>query len=312
MDITRFELEFPASNGGHDIFACVWRDTECRHYKAVIQLVHGMAEYILRYEPFAVYLARRGYVVCGNDHAGHGLSVENKSDYGYFGKRENSWQYLIEDMNYLEGMMRLEYQDIPYFMVGHGMGSFLARDYTAAYGNGFSGAVFMGTGYTTTRLDLGIAVSKYMADKYSKQRGELADKIVFGAFNKKIDSANNKYDWITTDKDMLNKYIDDEKCGFLFTNEGYRDLFLLIKSVNSSKWAKSLPHNLPMLLISGSDDPVGNYGKGVRKIYEMMLKAGCMNVDIKLLHGARHEILNDVKREKVYSILFNWFEKNIY
>ncbi len=311
MDITRFELTFPASGGGHDIFACIWRDTDCRRYKAVIQLVHGMAEHILRYEDFAVYLAKRGYVVCGNDHTGHGNSVENESDFGYFGKRENSWQYLIDDMNYLEGMMRLEYPDLPYFMLGHSMGSFLAREYTSRYGSSLNGAVFMGTGYTNPLLGFGIFLSKYMAAKAPKQKGELVDRIAFGAFNKKLDTINSKYDWLTTDKAMVDKYLKDEKCGFLFTNEGYRDLFLLLKNVNTMKWARSLPKDLPMFLIAGAEDPVGDYGKGVKKVYGLMLKAGCTNVDIKLLHGARHEILNDLKREKVYSILYNWFEKNI-
>ena len=116
MEITRYELTFPASNGGHDIFACVSRDSQCKNYKAVIQLVHGMAEYILRYEEFAVYLARRGYIVVGNDHAGHGFSVDGDKYRGYFGKRENSWEYLIDDMNYLQGMMKLDYPDLPYFM----------------------------------------------------------------------------------------------------------------------------------------------------------------------------------------------------
>ena len=311
MEITRFELEFPASNGGHDIFACIWRDTDCKHYKGIVQLVHGMAEYILRYEEFAKDLARKGYIVCGNDHAGHGLSVENKSDLGYFGKRENSWQYLIDDMNYLEGMMRLEYDEIPYFMVGHSMGSFLTREYMALYGDKFDGAIFIGTGYVNPLLDFGISLAKYKAHKNPKQRGELIDKIAFGAFNKKIDTANTKFDWISTDSKIVEKYVNDEKCGFLFTNEAYRDLFLLIKKVNNVKWAKSMPRNLPMLLISGSDDPVGDFGKGVRKVYEMLKKAGCINVDIKLLHGVRHEILNDIKREKVYAILYNWLEKNI-
>ncbi|MCD8036661.1 MAG: alpha/beta hydrolase [Clostridiales bacterium] len=311
MDVTRFELDFPSSGGGHDIFACIWRDTDFKSYKAVIQLVHGMAEHILRYEEFAVYLAKRGYVVCGNDHMGHGNSVEDESDFGYFGKRENSWHNLIDDMNYLEGMMRLEYPDIPYFMLGHSMGSFLAREYTSLYGTGFNGAVFMGIGYTNPLLDFGIFVSKRMAAKHPKQKGELVDRIAFGAFNNKLDTKRTKYDWISTDKNIVDKYIKDEKCGFLFTNEGYRDLFLLLKHVNTDEWAKSLPSNLPMLLISGSDDPVGDYGKDIKKVYKLMLKGGCVNVDIKLLHGARHEVLNDLKRDKVYSILYNWFEKNI-
>lgn len=311
MDITRYELTFPASNGGHDIYACVWRDADCKDYRAVVQLVHGMAEYILRYEEFAVYLARRGYVVVGNDHAGHGRSVEGDKNRGYFGKNDNSWKYLINDMNYLEGMMRMEFPDIPYFMLGHSMGSFLAREYIAAYGNGFSGAVFMGSGYTNPMLPGGILLSKYMSKKKPGEKGELLNRIAFGSFNRKIKDSETNFDWLSTDKDMVDKYINDDKCGFLFTNEGYRDLFLLIKDVNTVKWAKSLPQDLHMLIISGSDDPVGNYGKGVRKVYNMMVKAGCTAVDIKLLHGARHEILNDVKRQKVYSILYNWFEKNI-
>lgn len=309
MDITRYELTFPASGGGHDIFACIWRDADCKHYKAAVQLVHGMAEYILRYEDFAVYLAKRGYVVYGNDHTGHGLSVEDEADYGYFGKRENSWQYLIDDMNYLEGMMRLEYPELPYFMIGHSMGSFLAREYISNYGSGFSGAVFMGTGGSMPLLDTGILIARHMAKKYPKTKGELIDRIAFGAYNKKIDTTNSRYDWLSTDEKMVEKYNSDEKCGFLFTNEGYRDLFLLIKRVNTMKWAKSLPQYLPMLLISGADDPVGDYGKGVKKVYTLMMKAGCENVSMRLLHGARHEILNDVKREKVYAILYNWLEK---
>ena len=311
MDITRYELNFPASNGGHDIFGCVWRDADCKHYRAVVQLVHGMAEYILRYEDFAVYLARRGYVVVGNDHAGHGFSVGSEKERGYFGKRDNSWQYLIDDMNYLEGVMRLEFPDIPYFMLGHSMGSFLAREYMADYGNNFNGAVFMGSGYTDPKLPGGILLSKYMAKTKPHEKGELLNKIAFGSFNKRIKDAETNFDWLSTDKSAVDKYINDDNCGFLFTNEGYRDLFLLIKDVNTSKWAKSLPPDLPMLLISGSEDPVGNYGKGVRKVYNMMLKAGCTAVEIKLLHGARHELLNDVKKHKVYSILYNWFEKNI-
>ena len=311
MDVTRFEITFPASNGGHDIFACIWRDTDCKRYKAVIQLVHGMAEYILRYEEFAVYLAKRGYVVCGNDHTGHGFSVEEESDHGYFGKRDNSWQYLIEDMNYLEGMMRLEYSDIPYFMLGHSMGSFLARSYIASYGIKFDGAVFMGTAGKNPVIDAGIMLSKYLAKKNPKQKGYLVEKIAFGSFNKKIENPETNFDWISTDMKMVHKYNNDEKCGFTFTNEGYRDLLMLLKSVNTNKWADSLPYNLPMLLISGADDPVGNYGKGVKQVYSSMVKSGCRNVEIKILHGARHELLNEVKREKVYSILYNWFEKNI-
>ena len=311
MDITRFELEFPASNVGHNIFACVWRDAERENYKAVIQLVHGMAEHILRYEDFAVYLAKHGYVVCGNDHAGHGQSAD-EADLGYFGKKDNSWQYLIDDMNYLKGVIALEFPDIPYVMLGHSMGSFLAREFTAKYGNELSAAIFMGTGGKKAGIDAAIALSKHLAEKHPKEKGKIIDKIVFSGYNRKVENPSTSFDWLSTDAKQVEKYINDDRCGFLFTFEGYRDLLEVNKEVNTVKWAKSLPAELPILLISGTDDPVGDYGKGVRKVYKLLLNSGCANTDIKLLKGARHEILNDVKKDRVYKILLKWIEQNVY
>lgn len=311
MDITRYELSFPASNGRHDIFACIWCDADRRNYRAVVQLVHGMAEFILRYEDFAVYLARRGYVVCGNDHSGHGESVDNKNDYGYFGKIENSWKYLIDDMNCFENMIRLKYPEIPYFMIGHGMGSLLAREYIAAYGDYFNGAIFMGTSGSKVNIDFGIRLSRILAYKYPKEPGVLINRLAFGDNNKKIKNKRTKFDWLSTDEEMVNKYINEEKCGFLFTYEGYYGLFQLLKTVSKKEWAESLPKDLPMMLISGKDDPVGNYGKEVKQIYISLIKAGCTDVSIRLLYGARHEILNDTRRDKVYGILYNWLENYI-
>ncbi|MEA4972233.1 MAG: alpha/beta fold hydrolase [Candidatus Metalachnospira sp.] len=311
MDITRYELNYSASNGRHDIFSCIWCDTTRKHYSAVVQLVHGMAEYILRYEDFAVYLAKRGYVVCGNDHSGHGFSAEKDNDFGYFGKKENSWKYLIDDMNYLEGMMRLKYPDIPYFMIGHGMGSLLAREYIAAYGDDFNGAVFMGTSGPKAAVDFGIRLSGMLASRHPMEQGVIINKLAFGDNNKKIKNARTEYDWLSTDKEMVEKYVNDEKCGFLFTFEGYHALFQLLKTVNRREWAESLPKNLPMLLISGKDDPVGGYGKGIKQVYNSMIKAGCTDTSIKLLYGARHEILNETRRDKVFGILYNWLENNI-
>lgn len=311
MDIARYELNFPASNGGHDIFSCIWCDTDCKRYRAVIQLVHGMSEYILRYEEFAVYLAKRGYVVCGNDHSGHGYSVEKNDDFGYFGKKENSWKYLIDDMNYFEGMMRLKFPDIPYFIIGQGMGSLLAREYIAAYGDDFSGAVFMGTSGPRVAADFIIKLSGMLASKHPKEKGTIINKLAFGNNNVKVKNARTEYDWLSTDKEKVEKYINDEKCGFLFTFEGYQALFQLLKTVSKGEWAESLPKNLPMLLISGKDDPFGSYGKGVKQVYNSMIKAGCSDTSIKLLYGARHEILNETRRNKVYGILYNWLENNV-
>lgn len=308
MDITRYELNFTASNGGHDIFSCIWIDEECKHYHAVVQIVHDMSEHILRYEDFAVYLARRGYVVCGNDHCGHGLSAEIDTDFGYFGENANSWKYMIDDMNYFESVMRLKYPDIPYFIIGCGMGSLLAREYIAAYGDDFTGAVFMGTSGPRIYDDFFIRLTGLLASRYPHEKGEIIYNWYVRKNNKKVKSPRTEYDWLSTDKAIVDKYASDKKCGFIPTYEGYQAAFNLNKTVNKRDWPESLPKNLHMLLISGKDDPIGNYGRDLKKIYNFMIKAGCADVSVKLLFGARHELLNESKKNKVFSILYNWFE----
>ena len=311
MEITRYEFYYPAAHGGHDIFACIWSDTDCKYYKGVVQLAHGMSEYILRYEEFAVYLAKRGYVVCGNDMAGHGNSVDDKSDYGYFGERTDSWEYLVDDIKYLEGIVRLKYPDLKYIMLGHSMGSLLVREYMAVCGDRFNGVILLGTSGPQIKTDFGIRLSGHFMKKHPKERGVVVSQIAFGHNNRRIKNPRTVYDWFTTDKKVIEKYVKDDKCGFLFTNEGYNALFRLLKRVNRKEWAWSVPKNLPVLIMSGTDDPVGNYGNGVKCVYNRLVNAGCTNVKLKLVHGARHELLNESRHERIYYFIYNWLEKNI-
>lgn len=310
--VVRKEFSFPAANGGHDIYACLWFDEDAQEYKAVVELIHGMEEHILRYQGFAVFLAQQGFVVCGHDLAGHGRSVETQEDLGYFGQTDNSWKYLIYDINYLVDFMKKRYEKLPYFIIGHSMGSFLAREFAAEYGEKLSGAVFLGTSGGNPLLDAAIALSKEgIKHKGIKEKGIAVQKMAFGAFNLKCIPKRTPYDWLCSDDQVVDRFIADEKCGFLFTNGGFRDLFQLLKTVSSPKWAKRIDTKLPMLLVSGTDDPVGEYGKGVKRVYQGLLDAGCNNVSMKLYEGDRHEVLNEKNNYTVYRFLLRWLNEQI-
>lgn len=305
--VTRKEFTFPAKGDGHLLYGCVWTADGFIKYKGIIQIAHGMEEHILRYERFAAFLAKQGFIVCGNDHTGHGRSVEHWEDRGFFGEEEGSWQYLIEDMRYVMTFIKQKFGELPYFLIGHSMGSFLAREFCANWGNELSGAIFMGTSGGNPFLDIAILLSKEGAAlKGAKARGYSVSRLAFGAFNVKFAPKRTNYDWLSSNEEAVDAFLKDEKCGFVFTYAGYRELFLLLKQVSCKEWAERMPKALPMLLISGKDDPVGDYGKGVEKVYHWLKNAGCENIEMKLYTGGRHELLQETFQKQVYRFLLRW------
>lgn len=310
--VTRREFTFPAKGDGHQLYGCVWTADGFIKYKGIIQIVHGMEEHILRYERFAAFLAKQGFVVCGNDHTGHGRSVEHWEDRGFFGEEEGSWKYLIEDMRYVMEFVKKRFPDLPCFLIGHSMGSFLAREFCTLWGEELAGAVFMGTSSGSPLLDIAILLSKEGAKlKGAKERGYSVNRLAFGAFNVKFSPKRTSYDWLSSDETAVDQFLKDEKCGFVFTYAGYRELFLLLKEVSSKEWAEKLPKKLPMLLISGKDDPVGDYGKGVEKVYDWLKEAECENVEMKLYTGGRHELLQETFQKQVYRFLLRWIYQTL-
>lgn len=312
MGIVRKEFSFDAANGGHSIFACFWMEESMKKYKGIIQIAHGMAEHILRYQDFAVFLAKEGFIVCGNDHSGHGQSVENEKELGYFGEKDG-WNFLIQDMNYLMNFMKNRFSNLHYILIGHSMGSFLARRYVYEYGNEINGAVFLGTSGGNPFIDVAIALSQKGIDKKGiLKKGNSVYKLAFSAFNFKFIPHKTKFDWISSDESVVEEFINDEKCGFVFTYGGFRDLFQLLKVVNDDIWVAGIPKKLPMLLLSGEEDPVGEYGKGVEKVYKNMKDAGCERVKMKLIESARHEVLNEKENHTVYRYLLRWINEEIF
>lgn len=281
----------------------------CENPKAVLQLSHGMAEHILRYEPFAEYLNQYQIAVVGHDHLGHGASVENER-YGHFHDKqvENG---LIADLHQVTRYAKKQFGDLPYFCLGHSMGSFVLRNYLYEYAYELDGAIIVGTGQQPNWLTkAGRGVAKGLA----KVQGEthysrLIDRIAFGGNNKRISSQRTEKDWLVSVPEEVDKYLADQLCGFLFTLGGYQELFsLIIGSQDQTKIAQ-LPADLPLLFLSGKEDPIGDYGKGVLKAAKAYQTAGMEKIEVHLYENARHEILNERQKEQVYQDLINWLKK---
>lgn len=305
----RNEFKFPSSSGLCDIFAQSFIP-DSGNVKAVIQISHGMTEHSDRYIPFAEKLCEAGYAVFTNDHLGHRRSVKDDSMLGFFGS-EKGYMNIVNDCKKLTEIAKAEYPDVPYFFFGHSMGSFIARCYTKYYGDGIDAAVYCGTSGPNPGASVGIAMAKLISKtKGEMHRSEFINSVAFGTYNKKT-AKKTDCDWLTKDEEIVQEYIADKYCGFIFTAAGFKDLFSVLNEVNANDWYQSFNKELPVLLIAGEDDPVGTYGKGVTKVYENLKNTGHSDVTLKLYPTDRHEILNETDREDVMNYLVSWFDSKL-
>ncbi len=304
------DIYYPSADGKHTIHACIWRPEG--EPRGVVQIIHGMCEYAARYAPFAEYLTKNGFIVCGEDHLGHGLSAKDESELGYFGDDHN-YKTVLSDIHALRTRVESEAEGLPYFVMGHSMGSFFCRNYIALYGKGLSGAIIMGTGFKGKLL---MSTAKFMTRFNAlfcgwHNKSKFIKNLAFGSYGKKFASENDPNSWLSVDRQNRERYREDPLCGFDFTDNGYYVLFSAIKGACSSKIIKSVDKRLPVFFVAGSDDPVGDYGKGVEKAYKKFKKYGVNRVEIKLYKGARHEILNDFCAEEVRADLLEFINSEI-
>ena len=303
----KVDFTFISKDGKTPVHAVRWipASGKCR---AVLQITHGMTEFIERYGAFAEYLTEHDFLVVGHDHIGHGQSVLTQEDWGYFAPG-NAARILLQDMHQLRLKTRKEYRGVPYFMLGHSMGSFLLRRYIASRGEGLSGAVIMGTGYTDPGVSrMGMRLADTLAKLYGwHHRSSLLTKIAFGT-SKRFDMTGEhpENSWLTRDAELAAWYYRQPACTYVFTLNGYRTLFDTVRFTCLQKNVNSIPKDLPVLIVSGADDMVGDYGKGVAKVLEMFRKAGIEDLKEILYDGGRHEILNELNREEVYADLLEW------
>lgn len=310
----RIECYFPSSNGEVTVHVVKWLPQN-GDYKAVLQIAHGMNEYIERYDEFASFIADNGYMVVGNDHVGHGDSVTD-NNYGYFGKVKDPSDILVEDMHILRTKMQT--QDKPYFILGHSMGSYMLRKYLSKYGEGLAGGIIMGTGYIPkTQTTAAIAVTKMFTIIFgSKHRSPFIRNLTYGKPYKKfslnrseLSEAVYSNSWLTRDEEIVKRYYNDPRSTFVFTTNAYLGLFSAVKFSCNEKNAKTISKDLPIMLISGENDPVGNLGKAVEKVYNMYKDVGIKDITCKLYPDMRHEVLNEIGRSDVYTYILSWLEE---
>ena len=277
--------------------------------KAVVQLVHGMAEHIDRYDAPAQYLAGQGFLAVGHTHLGHGPKAGIK---GYFA-HENGWQHLIDDVHALRLRTQKGHPGLPYFILGHSMGSFVTRCYLREHAEGLSGCVLSGTGYFdrgTASMGAGVAGLVCLLGG-EKKPSALINQLGFSSSNKPFEPARTPFDWLSRDEAEVDRYIADPHCGFLFTASGYRDMFRGLQRLADTSEMQRIPKDLPLLLFSGDHDPVGGMGEGVKKVAAEFRQAGLANVTLKLYPDGRHEMFNELNREDVYADLVRWLNSQL-
>lgn len=295
MDIQQKEKRFPSAAGNCDIRVRYWIPEEIR---GAVQLTHGMAEHIDRYQEFALFLARNGFLVYGHDQAGHGKSIPSEGIPGFF-REEDGWTALTEDMRRIFLQVRDGYPAIPFVLFGHSMGSFLARTYASRHPEDFDAFVFCGTAGRNPILWAGRMIAKREIRKTGgKIPSEKLAKLMFGSYNRRIPSPRTSFDWLSVNERNVDAYVADPLCGFPFTACAVRDLMDGLAEIGAKDWAGKVPKK-PILLIAGAEDPVGAYGKGPEQVRSALAKTG-HTADLKLYPDMRHEILQEDGREDVY------------
>ena len=300
------EFTFASGDKRTKIHAVEWKPEKGKPC-GVLQIFHGMVEFIERYEEFANFLTEKGFVVIGNDHLGHGKSIRGKEEYGFFSE-QNGNQTVLGDLRRLHVQTAKKYPGIPYFILGHSMGSFLLRQYLSMYGEELDGAIIMGTGtQPVAALRFGRRLCHILAKLHGwHYRSRFVDKMAFGGYNKHFRPARTDKDWLTKEESVVDAYLADERCTFLFTLNGYDNLFYSIEEAGKQENIEKIPKDLPVLFVAGQDDPVGNFGKGVEEVRRAFQAAGMGDVTWIVYENDRHEILNETDRNTVYRDLYAW------
>lgn len=305
----KYTEKIASTDSKNNLNVIIW-ETE-KEPIGVLQIVHGMAEYIDRYDNFAKYMTEQGFNVIGHDHLGHGHSVSDEHDYGFFAE-ENGDKIIIEDMHSVTQYAREKWEELPNFILGHSMGSFCLRQYLTKYSNDVFGAIIMGTGWIPSAAAL---LGKTIATNTCKSKGShtvnpLLIKLTLEPYNKPFAPARTNCDWLSRDEKQVDLYVNDKLCGFDFTAGAYKDFFTVLEKIAKNRQLIGMRKSLPILITSGSVDPVGGK-KACEKLNAQYKRCGIDDVTLKLWENDRHEILNELDKSDVYDYIYNWLKSKI-
>ncbi|WP_335871746.1 alpha/beta hydrolase [Bacillus sp. 2205SS5-2] len=296
---------------GNELFTVEWKE-EDRQPKAVIQLAHGMAEHIMRYQEFSEYLVKRGIFVIGHDHRGHGRTAEKNGSVGYFSDEEG-FERVVDDLHEVNAFVRSQYHGVPLFLFGHSMGSFIVRRYIQRYSEPLQGVILSGTGDYSPFMG---RAGKLIANRIGKKKGmktasSLLDKLSFGKFNQNFSPANTPFDWLSRDEEAVQDYIVDPYCGRVSSAGMFIDLLTGLSRIHDENEVKKIPRDVPFLFISGDQDPVGRGTKGVQKVINQMQRYSEYDIVSRFYSDGRHEMLNEINREEVFQDIVYWIENRL-
>lgn len=304
------EISFTSANGSDQIHGCIWEPREgVDNIKGIIQLVHGMAEHIERYDTFARFLTTHGYVVAAEDHIGHGKTAPSQAELGVM--EAESKEVLINDVHALRNLMEKRYPQAPtYTIFGHSMGSFITRAYLARYGQGLNGAIICGTGNQPLVLSkAGNLLARFLSAVRGKEyKSAFVDSLGAGSFAKGIEGARTPVDWISTDPRVVDDYLADDLSGQMFSVGAYATLTDLTAEVVTKRSVNKIPKDLPVLFIAGAEDPVGECGKAVLAAAQLFESCGIKDTEVIIYEGMRHEILNEPHAQQVYDDVIHWID----
>lgn len=303
------EIHFDSTNGENKVYAKII-EPQIEKIKGIVQICHGMCEYFDKYEEFTSFLLKQGYVVCGHDHIGHGESINSEMEKGFFAEKDG-YKYLIRDTKKFTEIVKNQYNDkqLPYFLFGHSMGSFIVRCYAAKYANELSGIILCGTIGPQILIRPGIRLARTMAKaKGNHYRSKKLYNLALDFANIKFLPISTRFDWISSDEQVVQKHIKDKKSNFIFTVSGFEDLFHLVGLCNSPKVIKTTPKELPIFFISGEADPIGENGIGVKRAVKIYKNLGMEKVELKIYPNDRHELVNEKNKEEVYQDVLKFME----
>lgn len=293
-----------------EIFVYKWEPDD--KIVAAIQLAHGMAETAARYERFAKALTDSGFIVYINDHRGHGNTAKKLENLGYLGEGDG-FKLMIEDMYILTNIIKKENPNLPVFLFGHSMGSFLCQRYITLYSKELNGVILSGTNCNPGFIvNLGIIIAKReMKNKGRRFRSHKLNKLSFGNFNNTFKPNRTEFDWLSSDEKEVDKYINDPYCGEIFTTSFFYDFLNGVKNNYNKSALENISKDLPIYIFAGDKDPVGKNGKGIIKLYNMYKILNIVDVEYKLYKNGRHEMLNEKNKEEVTNDILQWLKKHL-